>query len=111
MHLIYGIIIGILLAACTGSQVSPSTVTTILKRGATKGDAVQQNSTIPLNLKEQQAEFKEISRKLCKVLDTENEIQKLRAEGWTILDYEISSSPIKEGSGEWEHWEMFLVGK
>ena len=70
IHLFYGIIIGILLVACTGS------------------------------FKEDKAEFKE---EKIEFLGNRNEkIKELKAEGWTIIDYEYS--------GERES-HFVLVGK
>lgn len=58
IHLFYGIIIGILLVACTGS------------------------------FKEDKAEFKEEKIEFLGISD--EKIKEIKAEGWTIIDYEIN---------------------
>ena len=77
-----GIIIGVLIVACTGSD-SPT------------------ESASPLTLKEQQAQFESINLRFVTTFKGNDEIKLMKEQGWTILDFENV-----EARGHY-----FLVGK
>jgi hypothetical protein len=87
IHLLYGIIIGILLVACTGQTTSETTSST----GSIKQDKAE-------------FEVEEIVY-AGKIGHTCNKIkEKYRKEGWTIIDWEVCGNGI---SGD----HFFHVGK
>tara|TARA_Y100000588_G_scaffold388686_1_gene489506 strand:+ start:1013 stop:1324 length:312 start_codon:yes stop_codon:yes gene_type:complete len=86
IHLFYGIIIGVLICACTGSN-------------SDNESATPTNTATPTSIKSDKAEFKEeklvrLGRETSSSYNYDmasKEMARLKSEGWTILDVEIVS--------------------
>jgi hypothetical protein len=79
-HLFYGIIIGVLICACTGSNSDSESAT-------------QTNTATPTSIKSDKAEFKvEKIEDLGGARNATVRLDKLKQGGWTIIDIDISTT-------------------
>ena len=77
IHLFYGIIIGILLCACTGSNSDSDT-------------AAKTDSATPRSIKEFEAErLFYLGENEHELITLNGELQELKKKGWTIIDVEV----------------------